>query len=40
MATITWQEIIEALERLGKLAAARGIKIELMLVGGALMVLL
>ncbi|MDX2034900.1 MAG: hypothetical protein SF339_29765, partial [Blastocatellia bacterium] len=40
MATITRQEIIEALERLGQLAEGRGIQIELALVGGALMVLL
>lgn len=40
MATITRQEIIEALERLGQLAVARGTRIELALVGGALMVLL
>ena len=40
MATINRQEIIEALERLGQLAEARGTKIELALVGGALMVLL
>jgi hypothetical protein len=40
MATITRQEIIEALERLGQLAVSRGTKIELALVGGALMVLL
>ena len=39
MATINRQEIIEALERLGQLAVARGTKIELALVGGALMVL-
>lgn len=39
MATITRQEIIKALERLGQLADARGTKIELALVGGALMVL-
>ena len=39
MATITRQEIIEALERLGQLAEARATKIELALVGGALMVL-
>ena len=40
MATITRQEIIQALERLGQLAVARGTRIELALVGGALMVLL
>ena len=40
MATITRQEITEALERLGQLAVTRGTSIELALVGGALMVLL
>jgi hypothetical protein len=39
MATITRQEIVEALERLGQLAVAQRTKIELALVGGALMVL-
>ena len=39
MATITRREIVEAFERLGQLAEARGVKIELALVGGALMVL-
>lgn len=39
MATITRKEIVEALERLGQLAVAHGTKIELALVGGALMVL-
>jgi hypothetical protein len=39
MATITRQEIVGALERLGQLAVARGTRIELALVGGALMVL-
>lgn len=39
MATFTRQEIIEGLERLGQLAAARGTSIKLALVGGALMVL-
>lgn len=39
MATITRQEIVEAFERLGQLAEARGTKVELTLVGGALMVL-
>lgn len=39
MATITRQEIVEALERLGQLAEAGGMRIELVLVGGALMVL-
>lgn len=40
MATITRQEIIDALERLGQLAVARGMEIELAMVGGALMVML
>ncbi len=40
MATITRQEIIEALERLGQLAVARETEVELALVGGALMVLI
>jgi hypothetical protein len=39
MATITRQEIVEAFERLGQLAEERGLKIELALVGDALMVL-
>lgn len=39
MATITRQEIIDALGRLGELAALRETKIEIVLVGGALMVL-
>lgn len=39
MARITRKDIIGALERLGQLAEARGTKIELALVGGALMVL-
>lgn len=39
MATITRQEIVEAFERLGQLAEAQGEKIELVLIGGALMVL-
>lgn len=39
MATLTRQEIIDALARLGQLAEARGSRIELVLVGGALMVL-
>ena len=39
MATITKREIIEALERLGQLASVQGAKVELALVGGALMVL-
>ncbi len=40
MATLNRQEILEALERLGQLAAARDQSIELVLVGGAVMVLL
>jgi len=39
MAALTKREIIEALERLGQLAEARSETIELVLVGGALMVL-
>ncbi len=39
MTTITRQEIVESLERLGQLAVARGTRVELALVGGALMVL-
>ncbi len=39
MAIFTKREIIEALERLGQLAEAQGEVVELMLVGGALMVL-
>jgi len=39
MAILTKREIIEALERLGQLAEAQGEKVELVLVGGALMVL-
>lgn len=39
MATFTRQEIIEGLERLGQLAISHGIKIELAVVGGAVMVL-
>lgn len=39
MATLSRHEIIEALARLGQLAEARGARIELALVGGALMVL-
>lgn len=39
MATIARQEIIAALERLGQLAQAQGEEIELVLIGGALMVL-
>jgi hypothetical protein len=40
LTTITRREIIEAIERLGQLAMTRGTKIELALVGGAVMVLL
>ena len=39
MATFTRKEIAEGIERLGQLADESGIKIELVLVGGALMVL-
>src|SRR6266487_288490 len=39
MATISRQEITEALKRLGQLAAAQGNQVELVLIGGALMVL-
>jgi len=39
MATLTKREIIEALERLGQLAEAQDERIELVLLGGALMVL-
>ena len=39
MAIITRQEIVKAFERLGQLAEARGMKVELALLGGALMVL-
>ena len=39
MATFTRKEIAEGIERLGQLAVETGIKIELLLVGGALMVL-
>ena len=39
MATFTRKEIAEGIERLGQLAFESGIKIELILVGGALMVL-
>jgi len=39
MATISQQEITEALERLGQLAFAKDYKVELVLIGGALMVL-
>ncbi|MDX6531761.1 MAG: hypothetical protein QOH41_4051 [Blastocatellia bacterium] len=39
MATFTRKEIVEGLERLGQLATESAIKIELILVGGALMVM-
>ena len=39
MATFTRKEIAEGIERLGQLAVKNGIEIELVLVGGALMVL-
>ncbi|MCC7264947.1 MAG: nucleotidyltransferase [Candidatus Latescibacteria bacterium] len=39
MAIITQQEITGALERLGQLAQAQGHRVELVIVGGALMVL-
>lgn len=39
MALIARQELIEALEHLGRLAEAQGEKVELVLIGGALMVL-
>src|SRR6266404_6953904 len=39
MATFTRKEIAEVIERLGQLAVESGSKIELVLVGGALMVL-
>jgi predicted nucleotidyltransferase len=39
MATFTRREIAEGIERLGQLAVDTGIKIELVLIGGALMVL-
>jgi hypothetical protein len=39
MATFTRKEIAEGIERLGQLAIESGIKVELVLVGGALMVL-
>jgi hypothetical protein len=39
MATFTRNEIVEGMERLGELALHSGIKIELALIGGALMVL-
>jgi hypothetical protein len=40
MASITKQEILDALRRLGELALAYGEQIELILMGGALMVIL
>jgi len=40
MATISKQEIIDALTRLGQLATEHGDRIELLLVGGSVMVLL
>ena len=40
MSTMTRLEIVRALERLGQLAEARGTKVELLLVGRAVMVLL
>ena len=39
MATLGKQELIDALTRLGELAAAQGRKLDLMLVGGGIMVL-
>ena len=39
MATFTRQEITDGIERMGQLAVESGIKIELVLIGGALMVL-
>ena len=39
MATFTRKEIAEGIERLGQLAVEAGIRIELVLIGGALMVL-
>jgi len=39
MATFTRKEIAEGIERLGQLAVESGIKVELILIGGALMVL-
>lgn len=39
MATFTREEITEALERLGELASAQGVQLDLVMVGGALMVL-
>ncbi len=40
MASITKQEILNALKHLGELALAQGEQIELVLMGGALMVIL
>lgn len=40
MATLTREEIIQALERLGELAHQQGYSIELLLMGGAAMVLM
>lgn len=40
MATLSKQEIIQALERLGQLAQKQGHSIELLLMGGAAMVLM
>jgi len=40
MAIITKQDILAALQRLGEMAAAQGDQIELVLIGGAVMVLL
>ena len=39
MGIFTRKEIVEGMERLGQLAVHSGIKIELALIGGALMVL-
>jgi len=39
MATFTRKEIADGIERLGQLAVESGIEIELVLIGGALMVL-
>ena len=39
MATFTRKEIAEGIERLGQLAVESSIQIELVLIGGALMVL-
>ena len=40
MATLSKQEIIQALERLGQLAQQQGHSIELLVIGGAAMVLM